>query len=76
VYAFPSSSRCKVRNIYTRAKLSRIVFVRVSVLFPLKVVTTKGGFHSFTLSLSRPRPALSRIYLSLRVCLTLRCELL
>ena len=46
--------------IYTRAKLSRILFVCVSVL-PLKVVTTKGGFHSLTLSLSRTTDSFANI---------------
>ena len=57
------------------AKLSRRVFVRVSVLFPLKVVTTKGGFHSFTLTLSTTTGAFANVPFSPpRLSLALRAS--
>ena len=45
----------------------------MSVLFPLKVVTTKGGFHSFTLTLSTTTGAFANVpfsppRLSLALC--------
>ena len=61
--------------IYACAKLSRRVFVRVSVLFPLKVVTTKGGFHSFTLTLSTTTGAFANVPFSPpRLSLALRAS--